>query len=303
MTTSTADSDDIPAGSTQTPPDIAVARAARDGLPELRPHLTVLTRRDGRLQLGWRPDMRYVLTPPSGVPAGVMATVLRLADGRRSVPELYWAAAELGVDAADLTTVLAELERCGLVGRARPRRHRDRTAMVVGRGPLSDAIASGLSPTGRVARRLVTLPGDRTHVDVVVVADFAICPPEIVRALMDDGIVHLPVRLRDGIGVVGPLVLPGHSSCLECVELTRCDYDREWPHLAAQLLGTAGSASAPTVAATVAFAVAQITEFLDAHTESPAPATIDHTIEVDTTLATTRRRRWPRHPLCSCRRR
>lgn len=284
-------------------PEIARTRADRDGLPHLAESVTLLVRRDGRLQVGWHPERRVVLTPPDGVTPAVMASVLRLLDGRRSIPDVYWRAAELGVDAAVLTAVQAELERLGVLGRRRPRSSAVRTVLVLGRGPLSDAVSIGLSPTGRVQRRHVSLPHRHADVDCVVVADTVLCAPEVSRVLMDDGIPHLPVRLRDGVGVVGPLVLPGHTPCLECVELTRCDYDREWPHLAAQLLGTVGSASGATIAATAAFAVAQVTEFLDALADSPAPMTVGHSLEVDLVAAATRRRRWPRHLLCTCARR
>ena len=30
------------------------------------------------------------------------------------------------------------------------------------------------------------------------------------------GVAHLPVRVRDGTGLVGPLVIPGQTSCLGC---------------------------------------------------------------------------------------
>ena len=38
--------------------------------------------------------------------------------------------------------------------------------------------------------------------------------PWVVRELHSCGIAHLPVRLRDGAGLVGPLVVPGVTSCL-----------------------------------------------------------------------------------------
>ena len=37
----------------------------------------------------------------------------------------------------------------------------------------------------------------------------------MVRDLHSRGVPHLPVRVRDGIGLVGPLVIPGITSCLD----------------------------------------------------------------------------------------
>jgi hypothetical protein len=36
----------------------------------------------------------------------------------------------------------------------------------------------------------------------------------MVRDLHNQGVAHLLVRVRDGIGLVGPLVIPGVTSCL-----------------------------------------------------------------------------------------
>jgi hypothetical protein len=36
----------------------------------------------------------------------------------------------------------------------------------------------------------------------------------MLRDLHSQGVAHLAVRVRDGIGLVGPLVIPGISSCL-----------------------------------------------------------------------------------------
>jgi len=38
--------------------------------------------------------------------------------------------------------------------------------------------------------------------------------PWVVRELHSCGIAHLPVRLRDGAGLVGPLVVPGVTTCV-----------------------------------------------------------------------------------------
>jgi hypothetical protein len=35
----------------------------------------------------------------------------------------------------------------------------------------------------------------------------------MVRDLHSRGVPHLPVRVRDGIGLVGPPVIPGATSC------------------------------------------------------------------------------------------
>jgi hypothetical protein len=136
-------------------------------------------------------------------------------------------------------------------------------------------------------------------VDLVVLADDLVVEPRLTQALVVARVPHLQVRLRDGKGIVGPLVLPGSTSCLRCADLTRCDFDAEWPHLAAQLLGRVGYADTATVQATAAVALGQL-EIVLAGSPGAAPPVLDATVEVDLTTHTLGLRRWERHELCDC---
>jgi hypothetical protein len=51
-------------------------------------------------------------------------------------------------------------------------------------------------------------------VDLVVLSDYLVADPRMVRDLHSQGVPHLAVRVRDGTGLVGPLVIPGVTSCL-----------------------------------------------------------------------------------------
>jgi hypothetical protein len=51
-------------------------------------------------------------------------------------------------------------------------------------------------------------------VDLVVLSDYLVADPRMVRDLHSKGVPHLAVRVRDGTGLVGPLVIPGVTSCL-----------------------------------------------------------------------------------------
>ena len=75
---------------------------------------------------------------------------------------------------------------------------------------------------------------------------------------------HLPVRVRDGIGLVGPLVIPGVTSCLGCADLHRSDRDAAWPAIAAQLRDTVGVADRATLLATAALALSQVNRVIAA---------------------------------------
>jgi hypothetical protein len=174
---------------------------------------------------------------------------------------------------------------------------------VHGRGPLSDTLSTRLRDRGvrvsrshsRSRRTLVT----DWEVDLVVLADDLVVDPRVAQALVAARLPHLQVRLRDGKGIVGPLVLPGSTSCLRCADLTRCDFDAEWPHLAAQLLGRVGHADTATVQATAAVALGQL-EIVLAGSSTVASPVLDATVEVDLITHTLGLRRWERHELCDC---
>ena len=42
-----------------------------------------------------------------------------------------------------------------------------------------------------------------------MLSDYLVADPRMVRDLHTEGVPHLPVRVRDGTGLVGPLVIPG----------------------------------------------------------------------------------------------
>ena len=145
-------------------------------------------------------------------------------------------------------------------------------------------------------------PAARAVPDVCVLADAVVPDPSLLAALHRDRIAHMPVRLRDGTGVVGPLVLPGRSACLTCIELHRCGRDPGWPAVTAQLVGQPGRGDAATAAATAALGVAQVLAALDAAAggAAPAPSVLGATLEIDIAAGGLLRRGWPAHPDCGC---
>lgn len=112
---------------------------------------------------------------------------------------------------------------------------------------------------------------------------------------------RLDVYLRDGIVVVGPLVLPGGSPCGQCLELHRRDRDSAWPALAAQLATGRDTAEACAVTTALAGAAYAVEEVLR-HTDGRPVRTVGATVEVAGPGAV-RRRSWPAHPRCDCHRR
>jgi hypothetical protein len=108
--------------------------------------------------------------------------------------------------------------------------------------------------------------------------------------------------VRDGTGLVGPLVIPGVTSCLACADLHRRDRDAAWPAVAAQLRDTVGVADRATLLATAALALSQVNRVIGAvrGSESEPPTSLNATLEFDVHAGSIVARQWPKHPLCSC---
>jgi len=216
--------------------------------PILRPGLQVL-RRDARtLQLGL--DWPGLATLPDS-PA--LQATLAAVDGCRTVDQVLARAVTTAGDAdqAQVSAALESLLECGaLVDQATTHRthlpeaawaalwllsgpHRDPAELA--RLRLSCAVevrGAGLVAT-ELRRALASsdLRGDGS--DIVVIA--ADTEPERDRGdlPMHRSVPHLWVCVRELVGVVGPFVVPGQTSCLRCIDESRADLDAAWPTLVA----------------------------------------------------------------------
>ncbi|WP_222266419.1 ThiF family adenylyltransferase [Modestobacter marinus] len=142
------------------------------------------------------------------------------------------------------------------------------------------------------------LPPGRSPDVVVLCRPWAALDP-LTAALHRDGTPHLVATVRGENGVVGPLVLPGSSSCLRCADAWRREDDPAWPRLATQLTAREPVPSGATVTCllTALTAAVQVLAHLDG---DATPAAVDATLEFRPPGLLPRLRRWPRHPGCSC---
>ncbi|WP_328679206.1 TOMM precursor leader peptide-binding protein [Streptomyces sp. NBC_00343] len=100
--------------------------------------------------------------------------------------------------------------------------------------------------------------------------------PAAATGLIVSGTPHLYAGVVEGTGVVGPLVLPGETSCAGCLHHARTDRDPTWPRLVAQWRSGKQPQVLPcdlTLATTVAgLAAAHALTFLDGRSPSSAGA-------------------------------
>jgi bacteriocin biosynthesis cyclodehydratase domain-containing protein len=194
---------------------------------------------------------------------------------------------------------------------------------VTGGGPLAGPVAAGLARAGvghvapmldrtaeaedaaaTIARQA---PGARTAAlrrrEVTFAVQVGDAGPAAVAAAGYAGrrLPHLVMTVRDAAVVVGPLVPPAGSPCLNCLDLHRQDRDPEWPTVAAQLAAPAPH-PAPCAAATAliatGLAVSEVLSWID----GTRPATLGASVEI-TASGRMRQRSWPPHPGCHCLRR
>ena len=142
--------------------------------------------------------------------------------------------------------------------------------------------------------------GPLPRADLVVLAPSRPDELDEARRSVPASTPHLLAEVRETVGVVGPLVLPGRSPCLRCLDLTRTDLDPGWPAVAAQLASPSRTRTAcdGTLAVAVAAQAAfQVLALVDGTND---PASIGGTLELELPDYRWRRRSWPPHPACGC---
>ncbi|MGH3979032.1 MAG: hypothetical protein ACRDRZ_08545 [Pseudonocardiaceae bacterium] len=165
-------------------------------------------------------------------------------------------------------------------------------------------------PRGQAVRDVLRrcVPSVRTDIasgrgepDVAVLADAVVPAPASALDLVVARTPHLAVYAHEGVAVIGPLVLPGRSACLRCVQLRRGDADPAWPKLAAQLSSAVPSADLGCTQVAAAMAVEQVLAVLAGPvTGLDAPPTWNATLELDPVRGLLHRREWAAHPRCGC---
>lgn len=185
-----------------------------------------------------------------------------------------------------------------------------------GTAGLADAAPGGVLPADEQRPRLAAAadavrraapatdggiePGDRP--DLVVLCDPWPSTAERCAPWQASGTAHLIVAVAETTAVVGPLVLPGRTSCVGCADLHRTDRDPAWPTILAQLTRRTARATDPLDGPLAVLAAAagamQALAYLDGR---DAPAVRDATLELTLPDWRLRRRSWPPHPACHCR--
>jgi bacteriocin biosynthesis cyclodehydratase domain-containing protein len=295
--------------------------------PALKSGLLPVWRDRDTLQIGIDPRRAIAL---SGI--GQAALVIGLLDGSRDRGQVVTAAASRGVPATVTERILtllaaggalddfpastlrtiptasrarlaAELATSSLAyrdpdGGARSlARRRDVAVWITGERRISRSVAKILLASGVAQVRIGEAQQHRPDLAVLVGRP----PLDLQAALAAEGMPHLAVLASEAIGVVGPLVIPGRTACLRCLDYVRAGYDPAWPLILAQISTRRPDPPACDAVLTASVAAQTAAQVLTAIDKTPAAsATVNGTLELVLPDWRWRRRTWRPHPACSC---
>jgi hypothetical protein len=245
--------------------------------------------------------MRRLLS--AGVWAGLVDDASTLPDSLRDIP----------VHMRDLVSpdVTAARHLHGATARARDVIDRRRSAEVAvqGDGPVADAVALVLTCAGvaHVVRDQALHSASKRHRRGArdrachVLCDVAHPDAAADQDAMALDIPHLAVAATGARAVIGPLVIPGRTSCLRCRDLHLADADPSWPRAAVQWSARKpGPVAAGLAHLSGAWAALQVLAVVDAGPAQVYVPVMDGAFIVGLPDAGFTLEPRPPHPLCGC---
>jgi hypothetical protein len=299
----------------------------RDMRPALKSGLLPVWRDRDTVQIGIDPRRAMAL---SGMRQA--AVVIGLLDGSRDRGQVIAAAASCGIPAATTERILTLLAAGGALDdfpastlRALPPGVRTRlaselaTVSLAYRDPDGGArslarrrdVAVWVSGDRRIARSIARILGasgvrqvkignaQESRPDLAILV--GVQPGARVAGLAADGIPHLAVLASEAIGIVGPLVVPGRTTCVRCLDYVKAGKDPAWPLILAQLATRRPDPPACDSVLAASVAAQAAGQALAAIDKTPAAsAAVNGTLELVLPDWRWRRRTWQPHPACPC---
>lgn len=268
-------------------------------VPRLLTGHAPLRRRDGGIQLGTDPTSGLVI---DGLTLDDVEVLGRI-DGVSTHEDLTAHPRRAGAVSPRAAQLLGLLAAAGLVtGPVPASAAATRVVLVDGRGPVARGLAGQLAGTG--AGRVRAGPyaadaadADGARPDLVLLVGQAPVAPSRAQPLRARGIRHLVVALAETTASVGPLVTPGVSPCVECLERSRADRDPAWPAAhSAPFVGPPEAVTCDPVLAALVTGIAAAMAVAALDGQCPGGVTL----EVGLPWPRVVQRQWPAHPGCGC---
>lgn len=243
----------------------------------LAPGVHVVPRDDDHVQVGLDPPARVIVRRDPE-----LLSVLECL--RRGWPHPLSSPAAVGLRRA--------LDAAGLLAAPAPRH--DGTVTLLDHG-------LGLGPLVRLLRSsgvaAVVGSAGSTPPDLYLVGSAAVLPRSVLDEWLCDGTPHLVVAGtgRPGSLRVGPLVEPGVTACLRCVDAAESEHD---PRRSLVLEQLAALPAAPLDPPLVALALAWAAREATAYVGGQRPLTWSGTVDLTGSQPVVQT--WDRHPHCGC---
>jgi bacteriocin biosynthesis cyclodehydratase domain-containing protein len=204
-------------------------------------------------------------------------------------------ASSSGASAGDVAALLRALKLLLVPEEAaRPARR----VSIVGAGQTVERIADMLALAGAEVTVSTTVTEDQCDLGVVV--GHYVLDPESYGFWLRRDLPHLPVVFGDDSVMIGPMVEPGSSPCLYCLEHHRRDSDASWSAIASQLWGRRARSETALAGAEVA---TRVTRLVLARLESGRAAGRSmsaRSFQLAVATGEVTRREWMPHPDCGC---
>jgi hypothetical protein len=204
--------------------------------PQIDPALAVVWRSPHELQIG-APEPCVVVQRPDRLRLDLVHLLRRGA----SVAALESVATALGGRPTDVAELLDLLAPTLTTAERSPRASAAvKPVLVMGRDGAATTLTGALTLLGYpVTRASATEPIEwdaMRRPRLVVLVEPRVLAPAVHLPLLRRDLSHLPIISGDRHIALGPLVIPGETPCLRCLDLARRDADHAWPAIAAQLL-------------------------------------------------------------------
>lgn len=262
----------------------------------LRPTARPVRRGAGEVQFGLSPDSGIVLAGLTEPETELLLSLARTSGTGRDVS----LAQRFGVPLDRVEELVTALRGHGLLMTPTDTAAERHVVTICGRGTVVDRLREELGSGGLVEFTAPDVqPGSGGTSLAVLCARDAIAPDE-GRVWQRAGTPHLPVVLRDEEVVIGPLVLPGHSPCLRCLDLHRRDRDSAWPRILTQLSCPPGDLVHPVDAPPAQASVISSLVHLMALESLTSNALTGVSWQVSLRWPNVRTRSWDLHPQCEC---
>jgi bacteriocin biosynthesis cyclodehydratase domain-containing protein len=169
---------------------------------------------------------------------------------------------------------------------------------IVGRGQTVERIANTLALAGMTVSVSPTVAEEPADLGIAV--GHYVLDPDSYGFWLRRDLPHLPVVFGDDSVLIGPLVEPGNTPCLYCLEHYRRDADASWSAIASQLWGRRAASETALVSAEVAAKATRLVVGRARAGRQPARSMAARSFRLAVDSGEVTRRDWMPHPECGC---